>query len=81
MCGLHRLEQGLPKGLLPPVEDRSAGGFHSRTQAPDFYRHILGVQLDKKGKGRLEENCLHHNQGLYCYEVMSFRLKNVRATY
>ena len=60
MRGLHRLKQGLLKGQLPSAEDRSAGGFHSMTQAPDFYRHILGVQLDKNGKGRLGENCLHH---------------------
>ena len=55
-----RPEQGLPKGQLPPTEDRSTDGFHSRTQALDFYGRILYVQLDKNGRGRLKENYLHH---------------------
>ena len=58
--GLHRLEQGLPKGQLPPAKDRSYGGFHSRAQAPNLYGRILGVQSNKNGRGRLGENCLHH---------------------
>ena len=59
---LHKLEQGLPKGQLPPAEDRSDGGFHSRAQAPDLYGRILKVQLDKISKGRPGENCLHHHK-------------------
>ena len=60
VCGLHKLEQGLPKRQLPSTEDRSAGEFHSRTQAPDFYGRILKVQLDKNGEGRPRENYIHH---------------------
>ena len=60
VCGLHRLEQGLPKRQLSSTEDRSAGEFHSRTQAPDFYGRILGIQPDKNGRGKLGKNYLHH---------------------
>ena len=60
VCGLHKLEQGLPKRQLPSTEDRSAGEFHSRTQAPDFYGCILGIQTDKNGRGKLGKNYLHH---------------------
>ena len=58
--GLYKPEQGLPKGQLPPTEDKPADVFHSRTQAPNFYGRILRVQPDKNGKGRPGENCLHH---------------------
>ena len=54
------LEQGMPKGQLPPAEDRFAGGFHNKAQAPDFYGRILKVQLDKNGEGRPRENYIHH---------------------
>ena len=60
VCGLHKLEQGLPKRQLPSTEDRSAGEFHSRTQAPDFYGCILRIQTDKNGRGKLGKNYLHH---------------------
>ena len=58
--GLYKPEQGLPKGQLPPAEDKPTDVFHSRTQALDFYGRILRVQPDKNGKGRPGENCLHH---------------------
>ena len=60
VCGLHKLEQGLPKRQLPSTEDRLAGEFHSRTQAPDFYGCILRIQKDKNGRGKLGKNYLHH---------------------
>ena len=75
---LHRLEQGLPKGQLPPAEDRSDGGFHSRAQAPDFYRRILEVQLDKISKGRPGENCLHHKLRALLLQGDAFRVEKCK---
>ena len=77
--GLHKLKQDLLKGHLPPTKDRSAGGFHSRTQAPDFYGRILRVQLDKNGRGRLGENCLHHKPRALLLHGDAFQAEKCRG--
>ena len=79
VCGLYRLEQGLPKEQLPPAEDRSDGGFHSRAQAPDFYGCILKVQLDKISKGRPGENCLHHKPWALLLQGDALRVEKCRS--
>ena len=44
MCvDFTNLNKAYPKRQLPSTEDRSAGEFHSKTQAPDFFGCILGI--------------------------------------
>ena len=81
VCGFHGPEQGISKDSFPlPMIDQlvdSTAGHKLLTFMDAFsgYNHIKMVEEDQ------EKTAFITSQGLYCYKVMPFGLKNARATY
>ncbi|KAK0593866.1 hypothetical protein LWI29_007560 [Acer saccharum] len=77
---LHRSEQACPKDSFPlpridQLVDATAG--HETLSFMDAYSGYNQIKMHKPD----EEDSVHHRQGLYCYTVMPFGLKNAGATY
>ena len=75
VCGLHRPEQSVPEGQFPLAQDRLACGFNNWAQVTDVHGRVLRIQPDQ------ENTSFVMSQGLYCYKVMPFGLKNAGAIY
>ena len=60
-------------------KDRLDGGLHSRAQVLDFCGRILGIQLDKVGRGRSGENCLYHKPRALLLQGDALRAEKCRS--
>ena len=81
VCGLHRSQRGMPERRLSSAPDRPDCRCFSRTW--DFFVPgcLLGISSNTHALVRRRKNSIHHPARLFCYNVMSFGLKNVWATY
>ena len=77
---IHGPEQGLPKGQFPPTKDRLASRLYSRALLT-FMDAFSGYNQIKMAEEDQEKIAFITSQGLYCYNVMPFGLKNTGATY
>ena len=81
VCRLHRPEQGVPKDSFPlpridQLVDSTAG--HKLLMIMDAFSGYNQIRLTKEDQ---KKTAFITSQGLYCYKVMPFGLKNARATY
>ena len=79
--GLHRPEQGMPEGQFPFTKDRPSCGFDSWHKLLTFMDTFSGYNQIKMAEEDQEKTSFIMSQGLYCYKVMPFGLKNAGATY
>ena len=81
MCGFHRFKQGLPKDSYPlpridQLVDSTAG--HRLLSFMDAFSGYNRIRMDEADQ---EKTSFVTSQGLFCYKVMPFGLKNAGATY
>ena len=76
---LHGPKQGLLERQFPPTKNRSASGFHDRTQAPYIHGRVFGIQLDQVVRGRLGEDCLHHKPRALLLQGNALRTEKCRS--
>ncbi|XP_065629746.1 uncharacterized protein LOC136067583 [Quercus suber] len=81
VCGLHKSEQGLPKGSFPYAQDRLAGGCNRRSSSDELRRRLSGITPNTAYMEDQEKISFVTPTGNYHYKVMPFGLKNTGATY
>ncbi|KAL0427433.1 UNVERIFIED_CONTAM: hypothetical protein Slati_2918100 [Sesamum latifolium] len=81
VCGLHRPKQSLPQGLIPLPRIDLLVDSTSRCERLSMLDAYQGYNQIKLAKADQEKTSFITDRGLYCYNVMSFRLKNAGATY
>jgi len=81
VCRLYWFEQSMPKGQLSIAEDRQVSRFygcHELLIVMDAFSNYHQIPLAKEDQ---ELKTFIVDNSLYCYNVMSFGLKNTKATY
>ena len=74
MRRLHQPQQCMPKRQFPSAVNRSNRGLHCWARNALLPRCLLRIPPNPHGP-------FITPHGFYCYKVMSFKLKNVGATY
>ena len=84
MAGVHHftdVNQACPKNCFPLPRIDQLVDSNSRNQMLSFMDAYLGYNQIQMHLNDEEKTAFVTSQGLYCYEVMPFRLKNASATY
>ena len=77
----HGSQQSLPQGQLPTPTDRYLGRLNRKTQTSELHGCFFRLQPNQNGGNRSGKTSFVTSQWLFYYQVMSFELKNVGATY
>ena len=81
VCGLHRFKQDLPQDSYPlPRIDQLVDSIvgHKLLSFMDAFSSYNQIRIDEVDQKKIS---FITSQGLFCYKVMSFNLKNAGATY
>jgi len=77
---LYQPQWNLPEGQLSPSDDRSASGVDDGPQTP-FMDSYSGYNQIKMHPPNEDKIAFSIGQGIYCYKVILFGLKNAGATF
>ena len=81
MCELYRSEQGRPKRSFPCASDRPASGCHCTSSSYELFGNFSRLPPIPLALDDQERTVFLTPIRNYHYKVMSFGLKNARATY
>ena len=79
--GLYRPKQNMPQGQLPSPTSRRTSRLYSQASLLSFMDAFSGYNQIRMHEDDQEKTSFVTSQGLFCYRVMPFGLKNAGVTY